>query len=139
MTARGMLVRPAHGRYALGPWSDLQPVTGPDRQALVAQLATEYVAGASIRTLAETHGQPYGTVRTMLIREAGVTLRPRGGQPSGVEARLPKWARAELAALREQVEVLTAMVYRLRRAGHDMPNTDPGPETRPRHAQRSSL
>ena len=139
MTARGTLVRPAHGRYALGQRSDR--LTGPDRQALVARLAADYAAGASIRTLAETHGRSYGYVHKMLTREAGVTLRPRGADSRSASA--PRrvcrcGARAELADVREQVELLT-LVCRLRLAGHDMPNTDHGPEPRPRHAQGSSV
>ncbi|MEW2068456.1 helix-turn-helix domain-containing protein [Streptomyces sp. NPDC007346] len=42
------------------------------------KIAAEYVAGASVRAVAESAGLSYGTARVLLL-EAGVTLRPRGG------------------------------------------------------------
>lgn len=53
-------------------------LTGELRERAAADLATKYEAGASIRTLADQTGRSYGLIR-QLLEEAGVTLRPRGG------------------------------------------------------------
>ncbi len=53
-------------------------ITGPDRQALGAQLAERYRAGESIRSLAQDTGRSFGFVHGV-IKESGVPLRGRGG------------------------------------------------------------
>lgn len=44
------------------------------------QAIKDYRKGASIRTVAETHGVAYGTIHKLLV-ENGVERRPRGGKP----------------------------------------------------------
>ncbi len=53
-------------------------VTGADRQALGARLAERYLAGESIRSLAQETGRSFGFVHGV-IKESGVALRSRGG------------------------------------------------------------
>lgn len=53
-------------------------VSGAERQALSAELADKYRAGASIRELAASTGRSYGFVHRVLT-EADVDLRGRGG------------------------------------------------------------
>jgi hypothetical protein len=53
-------------------------VTGKDRDDLAAKLKKQYLAGKSIRALAEETGRSYGFVHRVLT-ESGVTLRGRGG------------------------------------------------------------
>ncbi|WP_327415467.1 helix-turn-helix domain-containing protein [Streptomyces sp. NBC_01233] len=54
-----------------------------DKRAKVRQaLAEGYVAGASIRAVAESADLSYGTARKLLL-EAEVKLRGRGGSRSG--------------------------------------------------------
>lgn len=53
-------------------------ITGRRRVMLAWKLADKYRQGASIRTIAEEVGRSFGFVRT-LLREAGATIRPRGG------------------------------------------------------------
>jgi hypothetical protein len=53
-------------------------VTGADRERFAVQLAQQYGSGLAIRELAAIHGRSYGNVRMVLL-EAGVTLRKRGG------------------------------------------------------------
>ncbi|MEB3068475.1 helix-turn-helix domain-containing protein [[Mycobacterium] vasticus] len=48
------------------------------RDRLKAELRSAYESGASIRTLAASTGRSYGTVHS-LLREAGCTMRSRGG------------------------------------------------------------
>lgn len=54
------------------------PVTGAERERLGAELKRKYDAGESIRALAAHTGRSYGFVHRIL-REAGTTLRGRGG------------------------------------------------------------
>jgi transposase-like protein len=54
-------------------------VRGDARVAVRADLARRYRDGASVRKLAREVGKSYGFVYRML-EEAGVTMRPRGGQ-----------------------------------------------------------
>lgn len=68
-------------------------ITGDSRQALGAQLAERYQAGASIRALAQETGRSFGFVHGV-IKESGVPLRGRGGAtrrsaPSAVVAAAP--------------------------------------------------
>lgn len=49
-----------------------------ERKRLAADLRRAYEQGASIRALAKTCGRSYGFV-TQLLKEAGTTMRPRGG------------------------------------------------------------
>jgi Helix-turn-helix domain len=51
---------------------------GPFRTAAAEDLAELYMAGATIRSLAERTGRSYGGTRALLL-EAGITLRTRGG------------------------------------------------------------
>jgi predicted transcriptional regulator len=53
-------------------------VQGGERDKLTNDLKKKYVAGASIRELAEATGRSYGFVHR-LLSESGVTLRGRGG------------------------------------------------------------
>ncbi|MFH7339947.1 helix-turn-helix domain-containing protein [Streptomyces sp. KHY 26] len=53
-------------------------ITGGAREELAEAIAREYREGRSIRALAEAHGRSYGFVHRLLT-EAGVPLRPRGG------------------------------------------------------------
>lgn len=53
-------------------------LTGTARYDLAADLAARYRAGDTIRGLAAHIDRPYGITRSLLL-EAGVTLRPRGG------------------------------------------------------------
>ncbi|POX55073.1 transcriptional regulator [Streptomyces sp. Ru71] len=53
-------------------------ITGTERQELADDLKREYEQGRSIRAIAEAHGRSYGFVHRVLT-EAGVPLRPRGG------------------------------------------------------------
>lgn len=57
-------------------------ITGDQRQALSAELAGRYTAGESIRAIAESTGRSFGFVHG-LVKEAGVTLRGRGGATRG--------------------------------------------------------
>jgi hypothetical protein len=57
-------------------------ITGEQRQALGAELAQRYSAGESIRSIAESTGRSFGFVHG-LVKEAGVTLRGRGGATRG--------------------------------------------------------
>jgi hypothetical protein len=53
-------------------------VKGDARDTLTRQMVNAYVAGSSIRALADRHGRAYGSVHRMLAA-AGVAFRPRGG------------------------------------------------------------
>lgn len=53
-------------------------LTGAERIKLRQQLAAQYKAGTSIRTLAALSGRSYGSVHR-LLSEAKVTMRSRGG------------------------------------------------------------
>lgn len=57
-------------------------VVGDARNALAATLVVEYEKGASIRDLAARTGRSYGFVH-LVLTEAGVTLRTRGGPRQG--------------------------------------------------------
>lgn len=52
---------------------------GSEREQFVAALAVEYMAGATVRGLAEKHDRSYGAIWRMLVKDAGVQMRPRGG------------------------------------------------------------
>ncbi len=62
-----------------------QRVTGADREKMAKDLKKEYVAGASIRSLAEKTGRSYGFVHRILS-ESDVPLRGRGGATRGKKA-----------------------------------------------------
>ncbi|BBY77573.1 hypothetical protein MPRF_44720 [Mycolicibacterium parafortuitum] len=51
---------------------------GKSREQLMTELRSAYERGASIRTLVASTGHSYGSIHTML-REAGATMRSRGG------------------------------------------------------------
>ncbi|MEV6033591.1 helix-turn-helix domain-containing protein [Nonomuraea sp. NPDC052116] len=53
-------------------------IVGAERAQLAAAVAERYAAGDSVREIAEAIGRSYGFVHR-LLEEAGVTLRPRGG------------------------------------------------------------
>lgn len=80
-------------------------VTGAAREALSSELTARYEAGESIRSMAGELGRSYGFVQA-LLKEAGVTLRTRGGDTRGAQAVAARQAteaavekvRAELAA-----------------------------------------
>ena len=55
-----------------------QRITGQTRDKLAADLKKKYMAGESIRALAESSGRSYGFIHR-LLSESGVTLRGRGG------------------------------------------------------------
>ena len=44
-----------------------------------------YAAGKTIREIAQWLGRPVGSVWTILSRDAGVTMRPRGGRAKEVK------------------------------------------------------
>ncbi|MGV9247280.1 helix-turn-helix domain-containing protein [Streptomyces sp. NPDC003710] len=56
-------------------------ITGDAREELAEILAREYEEGRTIRAIAQAHGRSYGFVHRVLT-EAGVPLRPRGGDVS---------------------------------------------------------
>lgn len=53
-------------------------ISGGARNEMQTELRQRYLAGASIRALADATGRSYGFIRTLLT-EAGVELRGRGG------------------------------------------------------------
>ena len=55
-------------------------IVGPQRHELTQQIVQEYLAGSTVRELAQRHGRSYGWIYT-LLREGGVALRRRGRQP----------------------------------------------------------
>jgi hypothetical protein len=55
-----------------------QRITGSEREKLSDRLVEQYLAGASIRQLAQQTGRSYGFVHRILV-DAGVPLRGRGG------------------------------------------------------------
>ncbi|MEL4357242.1 MULTISPECIES: helix-turn-helix domain-containing protein [unclassified Luteococcus] len=57
-------------------------ITGAAREQLAAQLVQRYERGESIRAIATDLGRSYGWVQGML-KQAGVTLRGRGGPTRG--------------------------------------------------------
>lgn len=66
------------GRYQRSARTRRELADNAVRADLAGNLRAVYEAGASIRTLATTHGLSFGTVRGLLL-EAGATLRGRGG------------------------------------------------------------
>lgn len=60
------------------PASNYTRLRGSVRKFLAAEIANDYLEGASIRQLADRHRLSYGTVRALLL-EAHTTLRGRGG------------------------------------------------------------
>ena len=62
-------------------------VSGSERDKLAADLTKKYVAGASIRDLADSTGRSYGFVHR-LLSENGVALRGRGGATRGKAAKV---------------------------------------------------
>ena len=67
-------------------------ITGAKRGVVAAKYAKRYEAGESIRKIAEDAGRSFGFVHGVL-KEAGVTLRSRGGATRG-----PKKVAAKKAA-----------------------------------------
>jgi predicted transcriptional regulator len=55
-------------------------ITGAERSKMAGELAKKYKAGASVRELAEETGRSYGAIHRLLTGDAGLILRPRGGQ-----------------------------------------------------------
>ncbi|MEV0691812.1 helix-turn-helix domain-containing protein [Streptomyces sp. NPDC050388] len=53
-------------------------VTGTRRQELAAEAKDWYLQGCTIQSTADRIGRSYGATRVLLL-EAGVKLRPRGG------------------------------------------------------------
>ena len=53
-------------------------ITGSERSTLAVELTKKYLAGASIRALAEESGRSYGFVHR-LLSESEAKLRSRGG------------------------------------------------------------
>lgn len=93
--ATGRLARSAH-------------ITGADRDALVDALARRYAAGESIRSIAADLGRSYGFVQG-LLKEAGVTLRTRGGATRGAQAVAARHARQEAVdAVRAELDAARA-------------------------------
>lgn len=62
-------------------------ISSAERQTLSEDLTREYLAGASIRELAELSGKSYGFVHRLLC-EAEVPLRGRGGATRNRAARV---------------------------------------------------
>lgn len=84
----------------LGPGSR---ITGEARETLAGQLCQRYQAGESIRAIAADLGRSYGFVQT-LLREAGVTLRTRGGDTRSSVARTRQAAVAQRTMTAPAVE-----------------------------------
>lgn len=61
-------------------------ITGERREKVAADLKKKYEKGASIRLLAEKTGRSYGFVHRIL-KESGATLRGRGGNTRGKDAK----------------------------------------------------
>ncbi len=57
-------------------------IVGEQREVLGSALTERYVAGESIRSIAEDIGRSYGFVHGVL-RQSHVTLRSRGGATRG--------------------------------------------------------
>jgi len=57
---------------------DPRALTADQRSKLSAQVRDLYLKGTPIRTIADQHSVSYGYVHG-LLREAGVTMRGRGG------------------------------------------------------------
>jgi hypothetical protein len=57
-------------------------ITGDQRGTLASAFAERYAGGESIRSIAEDSGRSYGFVHGIL-KEAGATLRGRGGATRG--------------------------------------------------------
>lgn len=53
-------------------------ISPSERRHLATDLRRAYEQGASIRALAKTCGRSYGFI-AQLLKEAGTTMRPRGG------------------------------------------------------------
>jgi hypothetical protein len=66
-------------------------ITGAQRGSIATQYARRYAAGESIRKIAEDAGRSFGFVHGVL-KEAGVTLRSRGGATRGPKATVGKKA-----------------------------------------------
>lgn len=52
---------------------------GAERAQLAQDLAAQYATGLSIRQLAEAFGYSYGKIHRLLTEDAGIELRPHGG------------------------------------------------------------
>jgi hypothetical protein len=72
-------------------------ITGARRAAVATKYAKRYEAGESIRKIAEDAGRSFGFVHGVL-KEAGVTLRSRGGATRGPKKVAGKKAAAAPAA-----------------------------------------
>ena len=59
-------------------------ITGTQRSQLATQFAKRYSSGESIRTIADDAGRSFGFVHGVL-KEAGVSLRSRGGATRGAK------------------------------------------------------
>jgi hypothetical protein len=57
-------------------------ITGAERESVSAGVREQYLAGASIRSLAGDLGRSYGFVHRILV-DSGVPLRGRGGATRG--------------------------------------------------------
>ena len=53
-------------------------IVGAQRASLARDMTARYIAGASIRSLANRYGLSYGFVHR-IVSESGVPLRSRGG------------------------------------------------------------
>lgn len=56
-------------------------LTGEERQRVAADLRDRYDAGATIKQLCKETGRSHGGI-TILLREAGTQMRPRGTRPA---------------------------------------------------------
>lgn len=99
-----------HTTDALARVAKGKHVVGEQREKLTDQLCIWYAEGHSLRELAERTGRSYQTIRNMLT-EAGVTMRPRGGVPSGGRA-----SAGMSEPARTRARALGAELLRLRRA-----------------------
>ncbi len=57
-------------------------VLGADRAAMTAQVTARYLAGDSIRQLADHFGRSYGFIHYIVV-ESGTPMRARGGSKPG--------------------------------------------------------
>ena len=90
-------------------------ITGAQRGTLAAQYAKRYAAGASIRKIAEDAGRSFGFVHGVL-KEAGVTLRSRGGATRGAKATSKRAATDKVAGKRAPGKKATAKKATARKA-----------------------
>jgi hypothetical protein len=82
-------------------------ITGAQRDTLASQFAKRYLAGESIRKIADDAGRSYGFVHGVLA-ESNVALRGRGGATRGAKKAAAKKAPAKKTAAKKAPAKKTA-------------------------------